>query len=242
MFRVIKQNLLNQGRVGRYLSYATGEVILIVAGILLAVSINTWNEERRERKVVNGILSVLADDMEQDRKEVDRILKYYNRKKSTFIKVSYDSIAQRDIPGCDSCFNLIASRQLFSVNTRGLHQLNEYYNYTFGNRDQDSIIFDIVNFYTTLMAEVENFNHLIDDDVVGNLTYWRGEYDWFARFLQGKLDTEDWKYFGSQDYRNRVSFHHVLIYDNYVPILESFQRNSDKILKELDERLREGSR
>jgi hypothetical protein len=239
MFRAIKQNLINQGRVGRYLSYAAGEVVLIVAGILLAVSINTWNEERHERKVVNGILSVLANDIEQDQKEVNRILKYYNDKKSMFIRVSHDSIAEGDIRGCDSCINLVASRQLFSVNTRGLHQLNEYYNYAFGNRDRDSIVFDIVNFYTTLTAEVENFNHLIDDDVVGNLTYWRDKYDWFARLMIGKLSTEDWKYFASEDYRNRVAFHYVLIYDNYVPILESFERNSEKIRNQLDERLKE---
>jgi hypothetical protein len=241
MFRVIKQTLLSQGRIGRYLSYAAGEVILIVAGILLAVSINEWNEERLERKVVNGILSVIAEDMEQDRKEVDRIVKYYYQRRSTFIKVSYDSIAQSDIPGCDSCLDLIASRQLFSVNTRGLQQLNEYYNYTVGNRHQDSIIFNIVNFYTTLMAKVDNFNHLIDDDVVGNLTYWRDEYDWFTRLMQGTLGAEDTKYFGSQNYRNRVAFHYVLIYENYLPILEMFQKNSEKILKDLDERLRESS-
>jgi hypothetical protein len=45
-FRQICQNLLNEGKTSRYFKYAIGEIILVVIGILLALQINNWNENR----------------------------------------------------------------------------------------------------------------------------------------------------------------------------------------------------
>jgi hypothetical protein len=44
--RKIRQKLLSQNRVTRYLAYAVGEIALVMIGILLALQVNTWNEER----------------------------------------------------------------------------------------------------------------------------------------------------------------------------------------------------
>jgi hypothetical protein len=235
MFKTIKQKLLNQNNMGRYLSYAAGEVILIVIGILVAVSINNWNEERQQKKVVNGIFAVLINDIKQDTAEVNQILDFYNKKKSTFLKIAHDTLTNKEISECDLCPALISSRELFSINRRGINQLNEYNNYALSN--QDSLVFDLVNFYARLTDEVENFNDLINDDVIGNLVYWRDNYPWFASSMQGRLKKEDWSYFGSQEFKNRVAFHYVLIYENYFYFLQTFQQDSKAILKELNKRL-----
>jgi hypothetical protein len=49
-FRNIRQNLLNEsppagpaGKTSKYLKYAIGEIVLVVVGILIALSINNWN-------------------------------------------------------------------------------------------------------------------------------------------------------------------------------------------------------
>jgi hypothetical protein len=46
-FRKIRQNLLSEGKTGKYLKYAVGEIILVVIGILIALQINNWNEKRK---------------------------------------------------------------------------------------------------------------------------------------------------------------------------------------------------
>jgi len=47
LFRGIRQKLINEGKTGRYLKYAVGEIVLVVIGILIALQINNWNDERK---------------------------------------------------------------------------------------------------------------------------------------------------------------------------------------------------
>jgi len=49
-FRNIRQNLLMQNKTSKYFKYAIGEIILVVIGILIALSINNWNENQKIKK------------------------------------------------------------------------------------------------------------------------------------------------------------------------------------------------
>ncbi|MEL7121232.1 MAG: hypothetical protein AAFO07_17415 [Bacteroidota bacterium] len=55
-FRRIRQKLLQQGKVRTYLAYAVGEIFLVVVGILLALQINNWNEDRQTFKKTQDLL------------------------------------------------------------------------------------------------------------------------------------------------------------------------------------------
>jgi hypothetical protein len=46
-FRKIRQNLLSENKLSKYLLYAIGEIMLVMIGILLALSINNWNENKK---------------------------------------------------------------------------------------------------------------------------------------------------------------------------------------------------
>ena len=49
-FRKIRQNLLMENKISKYFKYAIGEIILVVIGILIALQINNWNENRKVRE------------------------------------------------------------------------------------------------------------------------------------------------------------------------------------------------
>ena len=55
-FRNLRQNLLLEGKTGKYLKYAIGEIILVVIGILIALQINNWNEEKKANRFQQKIL------------------------------------------------------------------------------------------------------------------------------------------------------------------------------------------
>jgi len=62
-FRKIRQRLLTEGKLSKYLIYALGEIALVVIGILIALQINTWNEERKERRLESSYLANLRKEL-----------------------------------------------------------------------------------------------------------------------------------------------------------------------------------
>ena len=60
-FRKIRQRLLSENKFSKYLIYAIGEIILVVIGILIALSINNWNENKKDRKLEKEFL-ILKND------------------------------------------------------------------------------------------------------------------------------------------------------------------------------------
>ena len=54
----------SSGRVGRYLKYAIGEIVLVVIGILIALSINNWNENRKLKNEELGLLLEVKSNLE----------------------------------------------------------------------------------------------------------------------------------------------------------------------------------
>ena len=49
-FRKIRYDLMEKNKTGKYLKYVIGEIILVMIGILLALQVNNWNQERISSK------------------------------------------------------------------------------------------------------------------------------------------------------------------------------------------------
>ena len=49
-FSKIKKQMFDENKTGRYLKYAIGEIVLVMIGILLALQVNTWNNNREFKK------------------------------------------------------------------------------------------------------------------------------------------------------------------------------------------------
>ena len=65
-FRKTRKLLLDGGRVGTYLRYALGEIVLVVIGILIAIQVNNLNEGRREQRQIRQYAQALARDLRDD--------------------------------------------------------------------------------------------------------------------------------------------------------------------------------
>jgi len=67
IFRSVRRGLSGEGSAGRYLRYAIGEIALVVIGILIALQINNWNEDRldhrREHEYLDSMLADLREDI-----------------------------------------------------------------------------------------------------------------------------------------------------------------------------------
>ncbi|MEN2281318.1 DUF6090 family protein [Algoriphagus sp. SE2] len=64
-FRKIRQQMLTENKVSKYLVYAIGEIVLVVIGILIALQINNWNESRKSRVVEIELLKTIKTDLDR---------------------------------------------------------------------------------------------------------------------------------------------------------------------------------
>ena len=74
-FRKIRRNLLQKNRVGKYLLYAFGEIILVVIGILIALQLNNINEEKANEQKIISILKEVQKDLKTN---IKRAIQYYD--------------------------------------------------------------------------------------------------------------------------------------------------------------------
>jgi len=96
--------MLTENKFSKYLLYAIGEIILVVIGILIALSINNWNEKTKNKSQENQILLQLKEEYQENLIEIDlkismrkemfnassRLLAYYDNSKSWMLA---DSVA-----------------------------------------------------------------------------------------------------------------------------------------------------
>ena len=57
---------METGKTGKYFKYAIGEIILVMIGILLALQVNTWNEQKKEYNTAIVLAKSLVEDLNKD--------------------------------------------------------------------------------------------------------------------------------------------------------------------------------
>jgi hypothetical protein len=94
---------MQQNKTGKYLKYAIGEIVLVVIGILIALSINNWNEGRKQDfkriKLTQNLISDftttntrLEESLTLSKRTNANISKYLKLSDSDFINHPIDSL------------------------------------------------------------------------------------------------------------------------------------------------------
>lgn len=65
-FRKIRRKLLAEHKISGYLKYGAGEILLVVIGILIALSINNWNEGRKARAQELSTMKEIIENLNYD--------------------------------------------------------------------------------------------------------------------------------------------------------------------------------
>jgi competence protein ComGC len=73
-FRKIRYDLMEKNKTGKYFKYAIGEIVLVVIGILIALSINNWNEERKNILNESQLVKNIIEDLRLDSEHINQSL------------------------------------------------------------------------------------------------------------------------------------------------------------------------
>ena len=72
LFRRIRRKSSDEGLLKEYLTYAFGEALLITVGILLALQVNNWNQDRLDALEEQRLFGALSEEMELNRFRYER--------------------------------------------------------------------------------------------------------------------------------------------------------------------------
>ncbi|MEJ2162521.1 MAG: hypothetical protein P8X60_04170 [Robiginitalea sp.] len=79
LLRKAKRNSIVKGKYSRYLLYAIGEFLLLIFGILIALQVDNWNEDRKERMEEVRILEQLVEDFNTNKLIINNSDNEYKR-------------------------------------------------------------------------------------------------------------------------------------------------------------------
>ena len=64
---------MEKNKTGKYFKYAFGEILLVMIGILLALQVNNWNEERKNNSIRKSYLENLKVDLKKDLENLEEL-------------------------------------------------------------------------------------------------------------------------------------------------------------------------
>lgn len=59
--------MIDSGSARKYLLYTIGEILLVMIGILLALQVDNWNQNRIDREKERAIIQMLVEEMKANR-------------------------------------------------------------------------------------------------------------------------------------------------------------------------------
>jgi len=151
-FRKIRKKMADDNRPLKYMRYAIGEILLVVIGILIALQINNWNEDKKERVTEQKLLNALHEDLlvNMDRLNKDIVLEQRSIQQATKIIKHLDERKPYD-PSLD----LIFKEALFSPDIT--ISKSSYESIKFKGIDiiqNDSIQRSIINLYDVVYSNL----------------------------------------------------------------------------------------
>ncbi len=79
--------MLSEGKIGKYLKYAIGEIVLVVIGILIALQVNDWNENRKSNAFEQEMLAQIQQNIGNDKAALKKVETNFKRAISSIDKI-----------------------------------------------------------------------------------------------------------------------------------------------------------
>ena len=74
-FKKLRRSSLSLGNMKSYFLYAIGEILLVTFGILLALQVNNWNQNKQDQSTIGAYLNSILINIKSDKFE--QYKKYY---------------------------------------------------------------------------------------------------------------------------------------------------------------------
>ncbi len=205
-FRKIRQRLLTENKLSKYLLYAIGEIVLVVIGILIALSINNRNQQQINDAKITSILKEIQQDLVRDVERSKLIFDRFIRdnsitdsillNKSTASDYKYAHKSGHKLGFLYSDFDFVINTNGYDNLMRNIDNISEKY---------QPILKDLKNLYVTKKSNIVIYNSRLRETVYKNVDDNYNQYSSPLLNLRGIVNEQTINYYlNDPHYKNMV--------------------------------------
>lgn len=177
--RKIRQKLLTENSFSKYLIYAIGEIILVVIGILIAIQLDSLNNDKEKRQEELTHLENLLSDLKQDKVELNNIIER-RASKAISLKILGSANSLQQVDNLKDYYAHLMNVLYWDAHNPSLLTLNELINSgKLSSLSNDNIKYSLLQIDFKYKELFEVRKHLYED-------YW----EYFYRPLADIIDYE----------------------------------------------------
>ena len=186
--------MAEENRPMKYMRYAIGEIFLVVVGILIALQINNWNEERIQKKELDGLLQSIANGVQADVRELKllavaraNIVVKADSIFKTYIPSDIKSVSLTEASYINSALQDVSNKVHFNANVSAFESLK---NSTYIGKIQGTDLAILLSAYYSAAENLRNLENQYNQRLE-NL-----DQDWMANFRNNgeTIFTRYWTY------------------------------------------------
>lgn len=174
IFRKLRFDFIKKDNNKKYLKYAIGEIILVVIGILIALQINLWNEDRKSHNVLTTNLKGVLGELKADLTTITEIIEVYkkvNQERIAFInEESYKKFSLSELEEKLENFTKEPKLQYSYFKKIRSSGITEFGVYT-------EIMDDLISYYDIAIPYLNTNIVTFDEQVIREDEFWRYEQD-----------------------------------------------------------------
>jgi uncharacterized protein (UPF0335 family) len=209
LFRKIRQNLLSERKIGKYLKYAIGEIVLVVIGILIALSINNWNEERKAADYTKLLFKKTLEELEFNIEKANSKVADFRNQNSAYYIIINKKETRQNFKTHGLAYLLFSGNEVELSDNTFQKLLSSHEKLT---QEQDDLLSKLKIVYNNYKGEVDYLDTKIVDFIFDLHKKYKDEQSWYPYFISYSAISDDMvDYFlNDPEYINDASYFYSL--------------------------------
>lgn len=223
-FNKARLKQINVSGLRKYMLYATGEIILVVVGILIALWINNWNKEEQIAIANVQLQEKVLTQLDKDIHDLDEFLKELDTLNNTYLRV-----LERENNKTKINKNGILSTILFDIKDLGLDKQNTNWidNAVLNNSPASEHLVHLSGVYKTYFKNIDDIEQVIYKKFTSNLEYLEQTQAWYTTLITDlKCENDCINYLlKSEEHKSRIASLRFLYINGYGDLVNSFHND-----------------